>query len=36
MSFYADNSILAKIPGDLIACGGRHRRRQGLGSDLAR
>lgn len=32
MTFYADNSILAKIPGDLIARGGRHCRRQGLAS----
>ena len=32
MTFYADDSILAKIPGDLIALGGRHRRRQGLSS----
>lgn len=32
MTFYADKSILAKIPGDLIARGGRHCRRQGLAS----
>jgi len=28
MTFYADSSILRKIPGDLIARGGRHCRRQ--------
>lgn len=32
MTFYADDGILAKVPRDPIARGGRHCRRQGLAS----